>query len=164
MTISNPAFPPVSEPISGLVDLVRSIDRERALQNLKRAGAVGTDCLLWTAALTVVAFQQGRKLLPHLATWLRAFADFIDPDSAPLTPPLTSRDITTLEFFQTRDRMARPTPAVPSSDELAVDADLQDMNHKQLMAEYGTKSRRLSKEQLIHKIMERRVTSLEEGA
>ncbi len=179
MTISNPSFPPVSEPISGLVDLVRSIDRERALQNLRRGLATASDCLLWTAAVTVVAIQQGRKLLPHLATWLRAFADFIDPDSAPLTPPLTSRDITTLEFFKTRqvrysatseptcyadlkrDRMVRPTPAVPSSDELAVDADLQDMNHKQLMAEYGTKSRRLSKEQLIHKIMERRQTTLE---
>ena len=42
-------------------------------------------------------------------------------------------------------------------------ADLVNMNKAELMAEYGTKSRRLSKEQLIHKIMEVRHLCLEEG-
>ena len=156
----SPSFPPVDD----LVDLVRSVDRKQVLLNVKRGAAIAADCLIWAAALTVIALQQGRKLLPHLATWLRSLADFIDPDSAPLTPPMTARDIpSTLEFFQARDRMVRPTPAVPSSDELAIDADLRNMTKPELMAEYGTKSRRLSKEQLIHKIMEVRHLCLEEG-
>ena len=155
------SFPPVSEPARALVDLVRSVDRKQVLLNVKRGAAVAADCLIWAAALTVIAIQQGRKLLPHLASWLRSLADFIDPDSAPLAPPMTARDIPTLEFFQARDRMVRPTPAVPSSDELAIDADLRNMTKPELMAEYGTKSRRLSKEQLIFKIMQRRQTTLE---
>ena len=157
MTTSNPSFPPVDD----LIESIRNINTDQLLQNLRRAGRNATNCLIWAAALTVIAIQQGRKLLPHLASWLRSLADFIDPDSAPLAPPMTARDIPTLEFFQARDRMVRPTPAVPSSDELAVDADLRNMTKPELMAEYGTKSRRLSKEQLIFKIMQRRQTTLE---
>ena len=156
----SPSFPPVDDALRA----IRSINTDQLLHNFKSAAALGRDCLIWTAALTVIAVQQGRKLLPHLASWLRALADFIDPDSAPLTQTMTARDIPTLEFFQDRDRMVRPTPTVPSTEELAIDADLVDLAKPELMAIYGTKSRRLSKEQLIHKIMERRATSLEEGA
>jgi hypothetical protein len=148
--ISNPSFPPVDD----LVDLVRSIDRERALQNFKRGLALASNCLIWTAALTVIAVQQGRKLLPHLASWLRALADVIDPDSAPLTPPMTARDIPTLEFF--KDRMQRPAVQLPSQEELAVPDDLASLNKVELMKLAGVKSRRLNKEQLIHRIMEQR--------
>ena len=150
--ISNPSFPPVDD----LVDLVRSVDRERLLQNLRRAGAVGTDCLIWAAALTVIAVQQGRKLLPHLASWLRALADVIDPDSAPLTPPMTARDIPTLVFFAHRDRLEKPAVQLPSPEELAVPDDLASLSKVELMKLAGVKSRRLNKEQLVFRIMEQR--------
>ena len=158
MTTSNsyPSYPPADD----LIAAVRSINVKTALQNFKSAAALGRDCLIWAVAITVVIVQHARKQLPALAAGLRALADAIDPDSAPLTPPMTARDlperIDTIEYFTQRDRMVRPTPTVPSTAELAVDADLQAMTHKELMAEYGTKSRRLNKEQLIFKITEAR--------
>ena len=153
MTTSNPSFPPIDDAI----DAISNINTDQLLRNVKRAGRVATDCLIWAAAITVVTAQYARKLLPYLAIGLRALADLIDPDSAPLTQPMTARDIPdTLEFFTQRDRMVRPKPTVPPATELAVDADLQTMTHKELMAEYGTKSRRLNKEQLIFKITEAR--------
>ena len=153
MTTSNPSFPPADD----LIAAVRSIDVKTALQNFKSAAALGRDYLIWAVAITVVTVQYARKLLPHLAIGLRALADFIDPDSAPLTQPMTARDIPdTLAYFTQRDRMVRPKPTIPPANELAVDADLQAMTHKELMAEYGTKSRRLNKEQLIFKITEAR--------
>ena len=63
----------------------------------------------------------------------------------------------------TLDRMVRPKPPALSDAELAIDADLAVMSKRQLMAEYGTKSRRMTKETLVHKIMERRLTNLEMG-
>ena len=157
MTISNPSFPPLSEPLDGLRSYLSRVDVKTTLQNFKSAAALGRDCPIWAIAIAVVAVERGRELLPHLATALRLLADAIDPDSAPLTPPMTARDIPdTLEFFTQRDRMVRPKPTVPPATELAVDADLQTMTNKELMAEYGTKSRRLNKEQLIFKITEAR--------
>ena len=147
----SPSFPPIDDAIHAL----RSVDRDRLLLNMKRAAGVASDCLIWAAALTVIALQHGRKLLPHLAAWLRAVADHIDPDSAPLTQPMTARDIPdTLEFFMAReiDRMQPPTPAIPEN--LSIDEDLAAMSKAQLMAEFGTKSRRMTKEQLQFKIMQ----------
>ena len=165
MTTSNfqPSYPPVDDAIN----LIRSVDTDQLLRNVKRAGGVATDCLVWAAALIVLALQHGRKLLPHLASFLRAVADHIDPDSAPLTQPMTARDIPdTLEYFQARsvDRMKPPVVDTPTDAELAIDADLVDLPKTQLMAIYGTKSRRMTKEQLIHKITERRLITLEQGA
>ena len=153
MTTSNfqPSYPPVDDAIN----LIRSVDTDQLLRNVKRAGGVATDCLVWAAALIVLALQHGRKLLPHLASFLRAVADHIDPDSAPLTEPMTARDIPdTLEFFMAReiDRMQVPAPAIPT--DLSIDEDLAAMSKAQLMAEYGTKSRRMTKEQLQFKIMQ----------
>ena len=158
----SPSFPPIDDAIHAL----RSVDRDRLLLNMKRAAGVASDCLIWAAALTVIAIQQGRKLLPHIATLLRAIADRLDPDSAPLTQPMTARDIPdTLEYFQARsvDRMKPPVVNTPTDAELAIDADLVDLAKSDLMRIYGTKSRRMTKEQLIHKITERRLITLEEG-
>ena len=153
MTTSNPSFPPADD----LIAAVRSIDVKTALQNFKTAGRNATDCLIWAAAITVVTVQYARKLLPHLAIGLRALADLIDPDSAPLTPPMTARDIPdTLEFFTQRDRMVRPEPTVPPAEELAIPENLATKTKVELMALAGTTSRRLNKEQLIFKIEEAR--------
>ena len=157
MTISNPSFPPLSEPLDGLRSHLSRVDVKTTLQNFKSAAALGRDCLIWAVAIAVVAIERGRELLPHLASALRLLADAIDPDSAPLTPPMTARDIPdTLAYFTQRDRMVRPKPTIPSPEELAMPENLATLTKKELMALAGTKSRRLSKEQLVFKIEEAR--------
>ena len=153
MTTSNPSFPPIDDAI----DAISNINTDQLLRNVKRAGRVATDCLIWAAAITVVTAQYARKLLPYLAIGLRALADLIDPDSAPLTQPMTARDIPdTLEFFTQRDRMVRPKPTIPPAEELAIPENLATKTKVELMALAGTTSRRLNKEQLIFKIEEAR--------
>lgn len=166
MTTAYPSFPPLEEPASALWRAASRIDRQRLYKSTRRGLAIASNCLVWTVALAVTTARLIKQAAPHLATFLRALADRIDPDSAPLTQPMTARDIpNTLEFFQARhiDRMPKPKPAVPTDDELAIDADLVDLTKPALMKIYGTKSRRMTKATLIHKIMERRRTNLEMG-
>ena len=166
MTISNPSFPPVSEPLDAVIKAVRNIDSEQLYRTSRRGLAAASNCLVWAAALTVVFYRLAKQAMPHIAAFLRALADRIDPDSAPLTQPMTARDLPdTLEYFQARsvDRMKPPVVNTPTDAELAIDADLVDLAKADLMRIYGTKSRRMTKEQLIHKITERRLITLEEG-
>lgn len=166
MTTAYPSFPPLEEPASALWRAASRIDRPRLYKTTRRGLAIASNCLIWAVALAVIAARLIKQAAPHVATFLRVLADHIDPDSAPLTPSMTARDLPdTLEFFQARhiDRMPKPKPVVPTDDELAIDADLVDLTKPALMALYGTKSRRFNKEQLIYKIMERRRTNLETG-
>jgi hypothetical protein len=158
MTIS-PSIPASFPPVDDAIRLIRTISVKRALHNFMRAGHVVTNCLIWTVALAVVSARLIRQAAPHIAALLRTVSDHLDPQ------PMTTRDVPdTLEFFraQSIDRMVKPK--VKPNVDLSIDADLREMNKPQLMSLYGTKSRRMTKETLIHKIMQRRLTNLEEGA
>ena len=148
-------FPTSFPPVDDAIRLIRTFPVKRASHNFMRAA---TTVALWTVALAVVSARLIRQAAPHIAAFLRAVADHID------SQPMTARHVPdTLEYFQARsiDRMVKPKAESPV--DLAIDADLREMTKPQLMAEYGTKSRRMTKETLIHKIMERRLVSIEEG-
>lgn len=135
MTTSNlRSFPPADD----LIHLLRSTDYAAALDRIITA-------LLVVIAVVHICCMRLNALRPHLVRLLRVLIAMVN------------------NHPNTLDRMVRPKPPALSDAELAIDADLAVMSKRQLMAEYGTKSRRMTKETLVHKIMERRLTNLEMG-